>query len=222
MKNPEIKLAKLAKGAGYSRKKFIAVRTESVTKVATRDKWKRSETALALGLITAAADRIYGAPALPRVAPLPLPAPATKPAPAPKPAPRPARPLPPKPLTREEREARQAERDSHAKTMRSMRASKGWTHYHVWEPKIVTIKQGDGTANMMSREKLYTVFVSPKGNEYTHALDTEAADLLHTGVTTALGLPPVRLVRVSKSQVVKRSEQARRRAEKIRQAREDA
>jgi hypothetical protein len=215
MKNPEVKLAKLAKDAGYSRKKFIAVRTDSVNAVATRDKWKRSETAMALSQITAAADAVYGAPKAP-TPPKPAPTPAAKPA-----AP-PARPLPPKPLTREERAERQAERDSHAKAMRSMRASKGWTHYHVWEPKIVTIKQGDGTANMMSREKLYTVFVSPKGNEYTHALDTEVADLLHTGVTKELGVPPVRLVRVAKSVVVKRSEQARRRADKIRAARGEA
>jgi hypothetical protein len=215
MKNPELKLAKLAKSAGYSRKKFIAVRTESVNAVATRDNWRRSETAMALQLVTTAADAVYGA-STSRSTPAPkaVPAPVTK-------STTPARLLPPRPLTRDERAERQARMDSSAKPLRSMRASKGWTHYHVWEPKIVTIKQGDGTANMMSREKLYTVFVSPKGNEYTHALDTEPADLLHTGVVKALGVPPVRLVRISKSLVVKNSERARRRAEKIRQARED-
>jgi hypothetical protein len=127
-----------------------------------------------------------------------------------------------RPAPKEERVQAQTERDADVKALRTMRASKGWQHYHVWEPKIVTVRTDDGNANMMSRERLYTVFVSPKGREYTHALPNEPADLLHVGVRDVLGLPPVRLVRVEKSVVVKQSERARQRAEKIRAAREDA
>lgn len=210
MKNPEIKLAKQAHAFGMNRKRFEALRTEAIDKVAKAERWRKAERNAAVALVLRAADTVYGTSKQPSATPSVVRAKVR------------TAPTPPKPLTKQERTERQAQRDEGAKTIRHMRASRGWSWRYVWEPKVVSIKQGDGSAHMMTRELLYKVFISPRGREYTHALPTEAADLLHVGVCDSLGVPPVRLIRVSRSLVVKRCARALNRAERIRQAREDA
>lgn len=124
-----------------------------------------------------------------------------------------------RPTTRTERIAQQHDRDKDVRRVSSASSVKGWTHRWVFDSKVVTITTGGESKTMMGRELLYTVFISPKGNEYVYAQPTEDADLLYTGTMKKLGAPsPVRLRRVAHSAIVANYAKVVRRAAQLRAA----